>query len=106
MALESEPGDLLMFNHRIKHSSWCGSDRRRMFTLNFQQRFRDEDLDQLRKHISGMARFWAEEPYGEAMLKTPTPSRMVHLEQWLANSHHLPAEAAKAREEMEEPSRG
>ena len=106
VALESEPGDLLMFNHRIKHSSWGGSDRRRMFTLNFQQRFRDEDLDQLRDHISGMARFWAEEPYGEAMLKTATPSRMLHLEQWLANSDHLPAEAAKAREEMEEPSRG
>ena len=40
-AIESIPGDMLLFNHRIKHSSWGGGDRRRMFTLNLQQRFAD-----------------------------------------------------------------
>ena len=104
--LESEPGDLLMFNHRIKHSFWGGSDRRRMFTLNFQERFAEEDLDELREDIGGKARFWVDVSYGEAMLRTAGPQRMVHLEQRLANSDHLPALAAKARLEMSEPSRG
>ena len=31
-AIESEPGDMLLFNHKLKHSSWGGGDRRRMFT--------------------------------------------------------------------------
>ena len=104
--LPSEPGDLLMFNHRIKHSSWGGNDRRRMFTLNFQERFAAEDLDDLREDLSGKARFWLDEAYGEAMLRTASARRMVHLEQRLANADHLPALAAKAREEMSEPSRG
>ena len=106
IALESEPGDLLMFNHRIKHSSWGGGDRRRMFTLNFQQRFRDEDIDELRDDVAGKAQFWVDVPYGETLLRTASPERMVHLEQQLANADHLPALAAKAREEMHEPSRG
>jgi ectoine hydroxylase-related dioxygenase (phytanoyl-CoA dioxygenase family) len=106
MALETVPGDLLMFNHRIKHSSWGGSDRRRMFTMNFQQRFREEDLDELREDVGQRARFWVEQPYGELLVRTASPQRMAHLEQWLANADHLPALAAKAREEMDEPARG
>ena len=105
VALECEPGDLLMFNHRIKHGSWGGGDRRRMFTLNFQQRFAEEDLEELREDIATRARFWVDVCYGEAMLQTASPKRMVHLEQRLANSDHLPALAAKARQEMSEPAR-
>ena len=104
--IPSEPGDLLMFNHRIKHSSWGGADRRRMFTMNFEERFRDEDLPELRESVAGLARFWTDKPYGDVMLETAGPRRMVHLEQRLANADHLPALAAKAREEMDEPSRG
>ncbi len=106
VALETQPGDLLMFNHRIKHSSFGGSDGRRMFTMNFQQRFREDDLEELRADIANSARFWVEDPYGETMLRTASPARMVHLEQRLANADHLPALARKARAEMSEPSRG
>ena len=45
--LESQPGDLVVFNHSLKHASYGGGDRRRMFTMNFQQRHRDEDLPRL-----------------------------------------------------------
>ena len=106
VALESQPGDLLMFNHRIKHSSFGSSDQRRMFTMNFEERFREEDLEELRQGIASLARFWVEEPYGETMVRTAGPGRMVHLEQRFANADQLPALAKKAREEMEEPSRG
>ena len=33
-ALETIPGDILMFNHDTYHSAWGGGNRRRMFTMN------------------------------------------------------------------------
>jgi len=105
-AIESVPGDLLVFNQAIKHSSWGGHDRRRMFTMNFSERYRDEDIELLREDIGGLAGFWTETVYGDQMVKTASPQRMVHLEQRLANADHLPALVAKAKAEMAEPARG
>ena len=36
-ALESEPGDVVFFNHRLWHSSFGGKVGRRMFTMNFAE---------------------------------------------------------------------
>ena len=105
-ALETVPGDLLLFNHNIKHASFGGGTARRMFTVNLEERYRDEDLGELRDVISQGARFWIESSYGEVMVRTAGPSRMVHLEQRMANDGHLAALSRKAREEMSEPSRG
>jgi hypothetical protein len=92
-AIESTPGDMLMFNHKLKHSSWGGGDRRRMFTLNLEQRFADEDLPRLRAEIAGDL---GETPndgtlraYGDVMIRTAGPGRMRHLEQRLANDDVL-----------------
>ena len=106
IALESQPGDVVVFNHHLKHSSFGGRERRRMFTMNFQQRHRQDDLPQLREGIASLARFWTERAYGETMIRTASPARMVHLEQRLANDDHLPELVRKAKEEKEEPSRG
>ncbi len=35
MAIESQPGDLVCFDHRIKHAAFGGSTRRRMFCTNW-----------------------------------------------------------------------
>ena len=43
-ALETMPGDLVVFDRRIKHASFGGGTRRRMFTMVLEQRYRDEDL--------------------------------------------------------------
>lgn len=106
VALEVTPGDLVMFNHQIKHSSWGGGDRRRMFTLNFEERYAEEDLETLRERMGSETRFWIERNYGEAMVRTAGPGRMVHLEQRMANDGHLAELSRKAREEMREPARG
>ena len=106
VALESNPGDVVVFNQNTKHSAWCGSNRRRMFTINCTYHFADDELHLLRNEVSGYARFWVESPYGEAMLRTATPRRMVHLQQVLANQAHLPEAVRKAKETMSEPSRG
>ena len=106
VALESEPGDLVMFNHCLKHSSWGGGTRRRMFTLNFEERYAEENLDELRDAMGSETRFWIERNYADVIVRTASPQRMVHLEQRLANDGHMAELARKAREEMEEPSRG
>ncbi len=106
IALETSPGDIVCFNHNTKHSAWGGGTRRRMFTLNLSERFPEHRLEVLRQRIAGAARYWAEEKYGEAMVRTAGPERMRHLEQCLANSDHLPELSRQARERMSEPSRG
>ena len=106
VALETSPGDMLMFNQDLKHASFGGGTRRRMFTINVSERFADDDLDELRKDIGGQARFWIERAYGDAMIRTAGPRRMRHLEQRLANDDHLPELVRQARQAMSEPSRG
>ena len=82
-AIESEPGDMLMFNHKTKHSSWGGGDRRRMFTYNFEQHFSGELMGSLRELLKSRKERGDEAPYGEAMLRASGPGRRRHLEQRL-----------------------
>ncbi len=106
VALETRPGDVVLFNHNLKHSAFGGSARRRMFTINCCQRYPGRLLPELRDYIAGAARFWIERAYGDAMINTAGPQRMVHLEQNLANDGHLKALVAASRAKMTEPSRG
>ena len=104
--LNSKPGDLVVFNHSLKHASFGGGDKRRMFTINYQKRHDDKDIDDLKEDIGRMARFWPERAYGEIMINTATSARMRHLEQRLSNDSHLIDLVNKAKKEMKEPSRG
>ena len=103
LPLETQPGDVLVFNHDIKHSAWGGSKRRRMFTMNCCQRYPDEKLADLREYISGGSRFLIERAYDSTIVRTASPERMVHLEQVLANDGHLAELSHKRRQEMAEP---
>ena len=105
--LESQPGDLVVFNHNLMHSAWGGGKRRRMFTINIASRATaPEELEELRSYISNLAVFWNDTVYGEHMLSTAGPSRLRHLQQVVENQHHLAPLAAKARSEMAEPAAG
>jgi len=106
LALETQPGDVLCFNHNLKHAAFGGGGWRRMFTINCSQRYPEERLEDLRNLIAGGARFWVDRAYGEAMMNTAGPERMRHLEQIMANDSHLAELSRKARETMSEPSRG
>lgn len=106
IALETKPGDILLFNHNTKHAAFGGSKSRRMFTINLCQRYPEERIQELRDYISGAARFWIDRVYGPAMVRTAGPQRQRHLEQVMANDGHLAELARKARETMPEPSRG
>lgn len=104
--LESEPGDVLVFNHKIKHCAYGGSSERRMFTIGFQERHRDEDEQVLRDELADLVRFWHPRAYGDVMIETADPARMRHLEQRLALDDHMAALVEQAKAEMAEPSRG
>jgi len=106
IALESNPGDVVVFNQNTKHSAWGGSNRRRMFTINCTARYAEAELPLLRNEIGAFARFWIDSVYGEAMLRTATPQRMIHLQQPLSQQSHLVEEVRKAKLTMKEPSRG
>jgi hypothetical protein len=106
IALETQPGDLVVFNHNTKHASFHGSKSRRMFTMNFCQRYPDADLPLLREYISGFSRFWLDRVYGSKMLGTSNPQRQRHLEQVMANDYELPELSRQARAKMGEVSRG
>ena len=105
-ALEITPGDIVVFNHRLKHASFGGSKRRRMYTMNFSQRWPDDKLQELRDQLGKEARFWIDRIHGEAMVRTAGPERMVHLQQVRENDTHLADLARELRETMKEPSRG
>lgn len=44
--LESEPGDLIVWNQRTIHASYNGEDRRRSFALTFRERGPVDDADE------------------------------------------------------------
>jgi hypothetical protein len=106
IALETQPGDILVFNHNTKHAAFGGSGWRRMFTMNLCQRYPETRVQELRDYLNGVSRFWVERAYGDIMMNTAGPSRRRHLEQVMANDGHIAELSRKARESMAEPSRG
>lgn len=74
-AVETKPGDVVVFNHNCKHASFGGGGKRRMFTMNLCQRYPQEKLGDLRAYLEGIARFLVDRPYGEIMIATAGPER-------------------------------
>ena len=106
LILETTPGDIVVFNHNLKHAAFGGSERRRMYTMNFSRRYPEHRLEELREVLGREARFWIDRIHGEAMIATAGPERMVHLEQVRANDTHLAELTRELKKTMKEPSRG
>ena len=107
VALESQPGDVVVFNHNLQHAAYGGSNRRRMFTLNLSRRADTPvDLRELRGFINSAARFWVTQTHSDVMRQTATPERMRHLAQVMENEDELPELVRLAKASMAEPARG
>jgi ectoine hydroxylase-related dioxygenase (phytanoyl-CoA dioxygenase family) len=107
VALESNPGDVVAFNHNLMHASFGGDTQRRMFTINLcAQAETAEEIADLEGFIGGNARFWTDRVHSELMRNSADAERMRHLQQVIDHESHLPALAAKCRLEMAEPARG
>ena len=101
VALETKPGDLLVFNHNTFHASFGGANRRRMFTMNLHKRGKTEAelarIDEYLRHHGTLARgiriggkftgngknnmYSHFSMYTDVMLDTATPERLRHLSQ-------------------------
>jgi phytanoyl-CoA dioxygenase PhyH len=107
IALESNPGDVVAFNHNLMHAAFGGSSQRRMFTLNCCRRCESPaEIQDLESYIGGHDRFLNDCMHSDQMKATASASRMVHLRQVMEHEGHLAGLAAKARETMLEPARG
>ncbi len=107
LSLDSQPGDVVIFNHNLMHASFGGSTRRRMFTMNLGGHCESaQEIQDLEDYIGSIARFWVDRFYGPVMANTASSERMRHLQQVMEHQSHLPALAARARETMAEPARG
>ncbi|MCZ6678025.1 MAG: phytanoyl-CoA dioxygenase family protein [Candidatus Poribacteria bacterium] len=106
LILETTPGDIVVFNHNLKHATFGGSERRRMYTMNFCRRYPEDRLDELRTKLGHEARFWIDRIHGDAMIRTAGPERMVHLKQVMENDTHLAELQREFRQTRQEPSRG
>jgi hypothetical protein len=86
-ALETLPGDLVVFNHDLYHSAWGGGRRRRMFTMNCIPALKTEaDLLTGRQYLSvhspgGYGVDTGAGMYFPPMLDTAGEGRLVHLRQ-------------------------
>lgn len=107
IALESQPGDVVAFNHNLMHASFGGSTRRRMFTLNNCAHCTSEaEIQDLENYIGVHDRFWIDHMHSDVMRETASPARMIHLKQVMEHEGQLAERSAKARNAMSEPSRG
>jgi len=105
--LNSQPGDVVAFNHNLMHAAFGGSSRRRMFTLNCCRRCETAaEVADLEEYIGGHDRFLNDHMHSDQMKATASPSRMRHLAQVMEHEGHLAGLAAKCRETMAEPARG
>jgi len=92
VALETAPGDIVVFNHDTFHSAWGGGRRRRMFTMNCTIHFTSpEDLALGRRYLSvhahrvvqrrGYAATVGAGMFSPIMLDTANAQRLSHLYQ-------------------------
>ena len=85
VALETNPGDLVIFNHDTYHASFGGGKRRRMFTMNLTRHCTTEpDLATLRRYLSihspgGYNVDTGASMYHPTILDTADEKRRVHL---------------------------
>ena len=87
IAVETNPGDIVIFNHDLYHASFGGGTRRRMFTMNCTRQAKTpEDLEMAHRYFSvhspggynvktGAGVFYS------TMIDTAEKSRMIHLRQ-------------------------
>jgi ectoine hydroxylase-related dioxygenase (phytanoyl-CoA dioxygenase family) len=81
VSLESEPGDMVIFDQRLFHASFGGKTGRRMFTMNFVPKpAGPTDLDRLRnmyvsniEHANDIGRSKRERIYTSQFLETESP---------------------------------
>ena len=91
IAVETNPGDIVIFNHDLYHASFGGGTRRRMFTMNCTRRAKtSEDLELAHRYLSSHSAGGYNVKTGAGifyptMIDTANEDRMIHLSQPTGN---------------------
>jgi Phytanoyl-CoA dioxygenase (PhyH) len=76
--LRSRPGDLVVFNHNLMHSSWGGNDKRRMFTINLCRHCTSEaEYDELTDYVSKRGGYWKDSRSIEVLRSSPRAKQVL-----------------------------
>lgn len=94
VAVETEPGDVVVFNHNIYHASFGGGRSRRHFDLNVASRAKtDTEIAELDGYLQrdGKPRYYprSHSVHSEIMRQTASAERMYHLEQVVERERYL-----------------
>ncbi len=87
IAVETNPGDVVIFNHDLYHASFGGGNRRRMFTMNCTRHAKNpEDLKRVHEYVrihapGGYKYKTGAGMYHAPMIDTADESRRAHLYQ-------------------------
>jgi ectoine hydroxylase-related dioxygenase (phytanoyl-CoA dioxygenase family) len=101
--LESQPGDVVIFNHDLYHAAFGGGNRRKMFTMNLTRHcVTPEDQQTLHKYLSvhlagGYNVDTGAGMYYPTMLDTANEARMQHLQQCATVHDEFFPQYARAR---------
>ena len=80
-ALETKPGDVLLFTHNLKHASFGGNKRRRMFVLNMQAYPRTPGAhEEVKAEWTYYASVGAKKMHSGLITDTASPERLKHLQ--------------------------
>jgi hypothetical protein len=60
-----------------------------MFTVCAAEKMQEEDIPRLREEIAKGKNFGIKQYYGDAMMNTATPGRLVHMQQCIDNQDVL-----------------
>lgn len=82
--LACEPGDVIVFDFRLKHAS-CSveSKLRRMFTICASEKIKEQDFPRFKSIVENSGKMGITHFYGEQMLAGASAERMRHLQQCL-----------------------
>lgn len=94
VTIPTVPGDVLVFDYRLKHATSHTKNNRRMFTICGSARFEDEDMPTLEKLVSDFLPMSGGKVYLPAFVESSPPSRMKHLDQNIQAYNQLMAKNA------------
>lgn len=83
VVVPTRPGDVLVFDYRLKHATCHSGDFRRMFSICASQAFAPEDLPVLSKLVQEFLPMTNGKVYREEFLANSPPERYRHLQQCL-----------------------
>ena len=99
VALETEPGDVVVFTHNLKYASFGEGTRRRMFTINYCEHATEETMEVLKACTSAHSKYGMERIENVAILVdrnalvcerdySVAPAKLSPFCGWVRRPHH------------------